>query len=303
MTKDNNFYPSAKVLAASENIYGGKILTLEVEFHRIILAEFNTHRNISKSFQSSRAVPVPKLIELVKTSPAVPLHWGRNQPGMTADEECNELIGGCEMYHGDDRESYWRETAIIAADRALAMHEAGYHKQIVNRFIEPFIPIKGVVSGTYRAWKALLVLRDHPAAAPEFIALAKEIKKAENSAVYKKLRFGQWHTPYVDDPEQSIRDSILTSTACCAQVSYRKLDTTEETVERVYNRLNLPKGGVFAEDPPHFSPTEHIARSTHHKEEDIFNRGGNFHDVGWFQFRKMLEQGVEEDYINVVEKF
>ena len=300
--KNDNFYPSAKVLTASENVYGGKIITLEIEFHRFVLAEFNTHRNISKSFQSSRAVPTERLLDLVKNSPAIPLYWGKNQPGMTAAEECEEPIGGCEMYPGDDRESFWRETASIASDRALSMHKAGYHKQIVNRIIEPFIPVKGVVSGTARAWKEFLILRDHPAAQPEIRALAIEMSKAIDGIVFNKLRDGQWHLPYIIGNEDLLlRDKIITSVSCCGQVSYRKLDKSEEAAIRVYGRLNLPKGGVFNEDPPHFSPAEHIARATHHNIETSFGRGGNFHDVGWFQFRKMLEQGVEENYLTELE--
>ena len=301
--KNDNFYPSAKVLAASENVYGGKIITLEIEFHRFVLAEFNTHRNISKSFQSSRAVPTERLLELVSNSPAIPLYWGKNQPGMTAAEECEETIGGCEMYPGDDRESFWRETAKIASERALAMHEAGYHKQIVNRIIEPYLPVKGVVSGTARAWNDFLKLRDHAAAQPEIRALAIEIKDALSATKFKNLRDGQWHLPYIGEEEEhlTLGDKVITSTSCCAQVSYRRLDKSEETANRVYDRLNLPEAGAFNDDPPHFSPAEHIARATHHNIETSFARGGNFHDIGWFQFRKMLEQGVEENYLTELE--
>lgn len=56
---------SAKIIADSE-FDGVRLVTFEVEFHRFILPEINTHRVFSRNYQSSRAVPVKSLIEQVK---------------------------------------------------------------------------------------------------------------------------------------------------------------------------------------------------------------------------------------------
>ena len=61
---------------------GQTIVTWELQYPRLILAELNTHRQLSKNSSSSRAIPVPKIIEMVRESPAMPVRFGANQPGM-----------------------------------------------------------------------------------------------------------------------------------------------------------------------------------------------------------------------------
>jgi hypothetical protein len=57
--------------------------------------------------------------------------------------------------------------------------------------------------------------------------------------------------------------------------------------------LNLPENGVYPEDPPHFSPTEHIARAG--KCDKALS--GNFQTEDFIQYRKLLEIGKESEYI------
>jgi mannose/cellobiose epimerase-like protein (N-acyl-D-glucosamine 2-epimerase family) len=77
----------ARVIAHSVSAAGGPpLITMQVTMHRYVLAEFNTHRVMSRSFRSSRAVPVAKLIEEVRTAPAEPVVWLKNKPGMQATE-------------------------------------------------------------------------------------------------------------------------------------------------------------------------------------------------------------------------
>ena len=291
------FHPTADVIAASENIYGERLVTFEVEFHRFVLAELNTHRSLSRSYQSSRAVPVERCLDLVANTPAIPLHWGKNQAGMSADEECTSLIGGCEMYPGSTADEYWLETAKILSDRAREMHLAGYHKQVVNRLIETFMPIKGVLTGTVQAWEAFLLLRDHPAAQPEIRALAIEIKNKLLNIKYDKLAEYEWHLPYIgNNSGLPLSDAIITSVSCGAQVSYRRLDDSLEKARTVLSRLDLPENGVFGDDPPHFSAAEHCAASVHSGAKGDISRCGNFHATHFYQYRKMLENGTEGLY-------
>jgi hypothetical protein len=62
----------AKVIADSVSPDGVRLTTLEVTFPRIVLAEFNTHRVFTRSSASSRAVPIPKRIEMVERHPYIP---------------------------------------------------------------------------------------------------------------------------------------------------------------------------------------------------------------------------------------
>lgn len=295
---------SAKVIADSK-FRDTRLITLEVEMHRFILPEFNTHRMISRNFQSSRAVPVEKMIEQVRNDPAMPVHWGKNQPGMQADEELQgSALSGVKFE--------WRIAADGAVDSAKLMLQQGAAKQIVNRLLEPFMWTKGVVTATERDWNAFFKLRLHKDAQPEIYVLAEKIKEAVEGSKPMELKVGEWHLPYLsfglDGQGEAIyyissephiygglfaEDAIKISASCVAQVSYRKLDDTLEKAKKVYAMLNLPVDGVYPEDPPHFSPTEHIAKAG---DCDI-EMSGNFHSTDFIQYRKVLEKGLEKKYI------
>src|SRR5580692_7015772 len=80
----------AKILADSVSPAGHRLTTFEVTFPRIVLAEFNTHRMFSRNSASSRAIPVTKMLERVRTDPFVPTYWGKNQKGMQAAEQISD---------------------------------------------------------------------------------------------------------------------------------------------------------------------------------------------------------------------
>lgn len=269
---------SAKVIAHSKAKQTGKeVITFELEFPRIVLAEFNTHNALSKNSSSSRAIPVMAILEQVRKSPAMPVRFGAANKGMQDAGEHNDLVivsnelaalwGG--MYPDDA----WYYAANQAADLAQGFHEAGYAKQICNRLIEPFQRMKVVMTATELA--NFLWLRDHPAADPTIEALAKGIKKAYVNSVAVELNVGDWHTPYYGDgrwldsgymngnmealynkrdPSSTLKNALDISASCCAQVSYRKLDDSAEKASAVVGRLNL---GVDITEPMHVSPTEH----------------------------------------------
>lgn len=285
---------SAKVIADSK-YRDTRLITLEIELHRFILPEFNTHRMISRNFQSSRAVPVEKMIEQVRNDPAMPVHWGKNEPGMQAREE---LDIHQKHYVQDD----WHRAAFHATEIAESMRQTGVAKQIVNRLLEPFMWTKGVVTATEKAWNEFFKLRLHHAAQPEIYALAEKIKEATDESKPVMLKAGEWHTPYYDlgfwmedsiYTKYDLKDAIQISASCNAQVSYRKLDDSLEKAKKVYDMLNLPAEGVYPEDPPHFSPTEHIAKAGDCEIE----MSGNFHTDDFIQYRKVLEKGLENKYI------
>jgi hypothetical protein len=275
---------------------GSRLITLEIELHRFVLPEFNTHRSPSRNFQSSRAVPVKQMIEQVRNNPALPVHWGKNEPGMVA----NNQLAGEQLV---DTKGEWFQAAMNAADSAEFMLGEGAHKQIVNRLLEPFMWTKGVTTATYKAWQAFFDLRLHKDAQPEIRALAVEMNNAINESTVAELGPDDWHMPYFGDGYWlkgcgiPLKDALMISASCCGQVSYRKLDDTLEKATKIYGMLNLPENGSYKEDPPHFSPTEHQARAGN----GDFEMSGNFHTQdSWMQYRKILEQGAE--YIYVEEK-
>lgn len=290
----------SKILLDSISSNGNRLVTLEVKFHRYILPEFNTHRVFSRNFRSSRAVPTKKLLEEVRTNPAIPVHFGKNQPGMQADEEHNVLMG----LNGKilDSRDAWIEAANMAADVAEKFAEAGYHKQIVNRIIEPFMWVHGVVSST--EFENFFNLRCHKDAQPEFRDLARMMleKMGESNPVL--LRPGEWHLPYVSnlpmsqDREGAIRyiketgientteEDIISilqmqSVARCARVSYVLFDS--EKPSDIQSDLKLYQK-LVGSVPIHASPTEHQA-TPDFMGGNSMNPAlhGNF--VGWKQYR------------------
>jgi hypothetical protein len=299
---------TANVVADSISPAGIQITTFELEFPRFILPEFNTHRAFSRNAQSSRAVPVKVALDLVLRNTAQPIHWGKNQPGMSAAEECNEPIRLDQWSPELSREDAWTVARNQAIDIAEAFSEAGYHKQIVNRLTEPFTHIKVVCTAT--EYDNFFWLRRHPDAQPEIRELANAMWDARLASIPMKLAHGDWHVPYWKDGHETsgdgteIKKALMVSASCAAQVSYRKLDDSEEKAERIFRQLIESK-------PCHASPTEHQATpmpeiskfsSAHPSGTTHFSYdkgvlvpwSGNFR--GWIQHRQLIPDNACWDY-------
>ena len=276
---------SAKVVADSK-FRDTRLITLEVEMHRFILAENNTHKAQSRNIQSSRAIPVLRQLEQIANDPAMPVAYRKNQSGMIAGEELSlEEIKACQKI------ILWMRDCCLEGVKEL--HKIGLAKQWANRYVEPWMWTKGVVTATERDWLEMFKLRCHYAAQPEIQALFDDIRLAIILSNPVVLKAGEWHLPYCTEDEIEIIDAIKVSASCCAQVSYRRLDDSLEKAQKVYDMLNLPVDGVYPEDPPHFSPTEHIAKAG----DCYIMMSGNFQCNDFTQYRKVLEFGMEKEVI------
>lgn len=267
----------AKVIEDSINSKGDRITTMQLVYPRFIHSEFMTHRVFSRNASSSRAIPVKKMLEMVRNEPAMPIHWGLNQPGMQAN---HQLCGT----HLENTKELWREAAWAAARVAEAMEAEGAHKQIVNRILEPFQHIHVVVTST--EWDNWFELRDHEDAQPEIRELARQMKIAMENSKPILLQNGQWHLPYVTiDEKLGIEDVQLLrniSAARCCRVSYLKHDGTAASVEEDLKLCDRLIGSV----PLHASPFEHQATP------DVMYMNPELHGnlKGWIQNRKLIEQ-------------
>lgn len=279
---------SVKVVADSVH-NGDRLTTLSCHYHRFIHPEVMTHRMFSRNASSSRAIPVKKILERVKEDPAMPIHWGKNQPGMQANEECTNLI---DSYYPLTNVAAWRGASVEAARAAYNFNAAGYHKQIVNRLTEPFQFIDVLITAT--EWDNFFNLRLHLDAQPEIHELALVMKEAMDGSTPKELMPGQWHTPYagkgISDPEER----RLASAGRCARVSYLNHDQTDPVVSK---DIELAKKLL---ESGHMSPFEHQAtpivprtyhetmsggweRGVTHMDLDLNLWSGNF--KGWIQYR------------------
>lgn len=289
---------TATIIKDSISEFGDRITTFELEYPRFIHGELMTHRMFSRNAMSSRAVPVSKMIEQVRTNPAMPIHWGKNQAGMQAKEE-HSNIGACQ--------ESWGVAAESVADVAEVWSEEGLHKQVVNRILEPFQMMKTIVTAT--EYGNFFNLRCHADAQPEIHELADLMLDCMNESEPVILKAGEWHTPYVDNFRASDGDAILeyhvnnigvnleealkVSASCCAQVSYRLLDNSVEKAIMIYDKLIESK-------PIHASPFEHQAKvmqrptrgsfdwdaGTTHEDRLGYRWSGNF--KGWIQYRQLL---------------
>jgi len=257
-----------------------RICTIEARAPRIILAEQNTHRNLSRNTSSSRAIPIQKLVRDVRNDMFVPTFWGKNQRGMQAKEE----LTGWRRWLA---EKVWRFAGHTACNLALLLSAIGLHKQYANRLIEPFSYVTICITSTY--WANYIALRNHPDAQPEIKILAGLIEHELLTSIPKKVKYGEWHLPYTTPNEKYwykgdglIEDLKKISIARCASTSYKTVDGKAMT----HSRAKLLADKLLSAVPVHASPAEHQATPDRiidgkweHPEQH-----GNL--IGWCQLRK-----------------
>ena len=269
---------SANVVLASTNSKGKKIVTLHAHYPRFIHAEIMTHRVFSRNARSSRAVPVSKMIEEVKTTPVVPWHWGLNQSGMQAKMECMNSVVLYEEVPVD-RKFAWNYAARKAVSVAEAFAAAGYHKQIVNRILEPFMWIDTLITAT--DWDNFFELRCHEDAEPHLQDLANLMKRQIENTEHQELKDGEWHLPYIKPEEKdewNTETLLKLSAARCARISYSPFNG-ESNIEKEMERYDR----LINSHPMHASPIEHQAKAT-----SECKRYANF-SGGWIQYRTIVE--------------
>jgi thymidylate synthase ThyX len=299
---------TVKILADSITDGGARLITWEWTYPRMIHAEIMTHRALSRNAASSRAIPAAKLRERTLANPAVPVHWGANQKGMQAAEEVADPAWA---------KQWWLSALESAAEEHYAGEDAGLHKQIVNRIIEPWMMITVIVSATEMA--NLLHQRVHKDAEPNFQVLAKLVRESYFDHTPTYVAPGGWHLPLITDEDMTAAYLMVTgkpveharslslmdayaekheirellkkvSVGRCARVSLLTHDGKRDLAADVelHDRL---AASANAGDPMHASPFEHVAMAMGRYEQakgraNVFTtyRSGNF--VGWKQYRK-----------------
>lgn len=290
---------SVQVIADSISSYGKRLTTILATYPRFIHAEVMTHRVFSRNASSSRAIPFVKLRDEILSGTAMPIHWGKNQPGMQAFEEHNAPVS-LPAYMGRASvapKMAWEMAAGMAMDIASAFWDAGYHKQIVNRLVEPFSHIHVVITST--EWDNFFGLRCHPDAQPEIRELANQVRMAMDSSSPVILKKGEWHLPFVTNEDwaqanmiavdnaalisveeeepvdtmhhgdtDALKILLKVSSARCARTSYRTFDGKISTVQAdiaLCDKLTKSR-------PIHSSPFEHQGTPDEKREVMKFYR-------------------------------
>lgn len=277
---------TCRIEADSRHPNGNRLTTMVVRYPRIVHSELLTHRRFSRNSASSRAIPILRMLQDVARDPFLPIHWGKAQSGMQAYEEVSpevrELAKAKIMTHFQQALQLCRE-----------LNEMGLAKQVVNRYVEPWMWITVVLTGTTAGWANFFALRCHGKAEPhiqKIAAMAREAMIANRRNV-RQLDYGEWHLPFFGRPgdeEIAPEDQPKISAARCARVSYLTHDGLRDVAKDgdLYDRL-------VVEEPKHASALEHPAEAIRGNFTDpgltaaAARYAGNF-ERGWRQLRKMI---------------
>jgi len=249
-------------------------------------SEVMTHRMFSRNSASSRAIPIDKTIKMAQDNPAMPIYWGKNQKGMAASEQVEDI---------EKAKEAWLAGRDNAVATALLMKANGIHKQITNRVLEPWLWHTVICTAT--EWSNFFALRDHKDAQPEIAYLARLMKEAQNKSVPVERDV---HLPYIRPEDTTDFEALENyqiigdkhfyekrpaleflagiSSARCARVSY----LTHDGIRNIKADCELFQRLLSGSGHGHWSPMEHPAFAIDEMTE--MDWSGNFR--GWLQYRK-----------------
>lgn len=253
-------------------------ISVSSDYHNFLANGITVHNCFSRNASSSRAVPVERTIQNILNDPWVPSDVYKNCKGMQGKDIVNE----------DDYDIFceeWQDAAFKAIEVAHKMIDNGFHKQHINRILEPFTRIKVIVTAT--EWSNFFDLRLSPDADPEIQHLAKAIKLAmdavSNTYIYINAHGGRT-LPYVNVDEMDAIDDLriltLISAARCARVSYLNHDGSKPDILK---DLALAKRLI---DSGHMTPFEHQCRYS-------FDTGFQYNLRDFQSARYMLDHGID----------
>jgi len=221
---------SATVVAHSKSeVSNTECISYILRYPRSIHSEFMTHRMFSRNAASSRAVPFNKMIKMIKDDPFIPIAFQENHPGMqgTTYIEDEQII-----QYVTKQILFLRDVAVDVAERIGSNNVT---KQIINRYLEPFMWYTCLVTATeyenffklrcpqyenpnnpdehFRSRKD--AIKKYPflegtvtemewmkwnkgAGEIHIMALAEAMWDAKNESTPKILKPGEWHIPFGD---------------------------------------------------------------------------------------------------------
>jgi hypothetical protein len=267
----------AKILADSIGPAGVRLTTWELTYQRFIHSELMTYRKAARNAASSRAIPIEKMRRRIRRNPAMPVHWGANQAGMSARAELTGIRRWLAI-------RTWILGCYLALFVSWLLLKIGVHKQITNRVTEPWMHITTVFTIDEYGLANLFHQRNHPDAQPEFADLARKMWVAYNTSKPTVLQAGEWHMPllFPEDraeverrwPDRALAMLKAIATGRVARTSYLTHDGKRDLAEdvKLHDRLKDAK-------PGHWSPFDHVCQALETKETVA-----NF--VGWKPYRK-----------------
>jgi hypothetical protein len=210
-----------------------------------------------------------KQLDRYRREPAYPYEWPSEQSGMQGGTllEGKDLDEARQLFRDINHQTRLRVFAYFYEHPETAHR---LHKSLLNRLLEPMQWHRMLITGSQ--WTNFLVQRADPNAQPEFRVLAELIKELLEDSQPRELVPGEWHTPYVDNPERDAAtgrvidkpeplaeefDLREISSARCARTSYMTQRGIRDYLEdaRLYERLVISN---------HWSPLEHVCTPDPH---------------------------------------
>jgi len=226
----------ATIIADSISPTGKRITTFELTYPRMVHSEMMTHRLFSRNAASSRAIPVTKLIELIRTKPARPYRFGQNQPGM----QDKGVDFDAPIQAGYSAQEWWDLAALSAirfAEELRIDADADPSIKAIAELMKQAIDVSKPEALEPGQWHTPYV--DH----------AYEHLTDDGPGIFVGycLQNEDGTTTMLTEQE-----ALAISSSCCAQVSYRVLNNTKDKALDIYGKL-LSGAKV------HASPFEHQA--------------------------------------------
>lgn len=150
----------AEIVAHSINEQGDELISVLATFPRIILAEVNTHRMLSKNTSSSRAIPFNKMVEAIQDNPFIPIAWQKHHSGMQGNEYHTGEGNVGDINYKARAERNWLRARDFAVEQAKHLYEDSLvTKQLCNRLLEPFMWTTMLITGPKSGWENFFKLR------------------------------------------------------------------------------------------------------------------------------------------------
>jgi hypothetical protein len=267
----------ARVVADS-TFYGRRLITLSCDYPRFIHPQVMTYGMIRKSTSSSRAIPVKRQLELSAEHAYIPDAFSKNKSGMAATEELSDTDYAHARALVESHLNFTRNIVEKLAD-------LGVHKQHANRYLEPYLMTRCMMTGAYEAFEHLIQQRKHAnlhgEVQPEMYELACKMDEAIKGS---NSQIRNWHIPYYEGEQPTLQDALY-GIARAARDSYMREDVSPEFLSRLE--------ALWHEG--HLGPFEHVA---------FFDFAPSISPyVLPFAARKTAETGYAPDMVSLTDLF
>jgi len=312
-----------KILLDSRAPSGARLTTFEVRIPKFLLAQLNTHRSLSKSAASSRAIPINRTLEAVENDPFVPTYWGKNKKGMSPDEELSDDAkdgnkeidcvpcygtgfafgsvdcGVCkycgktgkiiksskELSARAEAKQAWLKLRDRAIETVRQLDNLGLHKELANRLIEPWAYSTVIISAT--TFRNFFKLRSQPhtGVQRELQTIAAEMLTLYKASTPTPLTAGEWHLPLIRDEDREQVSDIEVLRKVSVGRCARVSYLTHDGRRDLQADVDLHDRLLV---DAHMTPFEHVAQAAGSPIQS-----GNF--KGFIQYRKLIpgEAGLD----------